>query len=73
MSRIIHSPLNQALEGLETAAQEVATQCWQWDQLARELFEEFRDRYNPEREETRWMGAYLNRLARYGSEPEQLD
>lgn len=61
-----HEPLDKALEELATAAENVAVQCWQWDQLARELWEEFRDRYDPESADTRWMGEYINRLARYG-------
>lgn len=60
----IHDPLNDALEGLAGAAQEVATQCWQWDQLARELWEEFEFRFVPGGD-TGWMAQYIERLRRY--------
>lgn len=64
MSRNIHETLNLALDGLENAAQEVATQCWQWDQLARELWEEFNKRYEAGGKND-WMGYYVERLRRY--------
>lgn len=57
-------PLELALDGLEEAARELATQCYQWDQLARELWEELERRYvagGP----NDWMGYYVERLRRY--------
>lgn len=57
-------PLDLALAGLEEAARELATQCYQWDQLARELWEELDKRYVPGGPHD-WMGYYVERLRRY--------
>ena len=60
----IHNPLIDSLRELSQAAQEVEVQCWQWDQLARELAREFEGRYRPGGDND-WMSGYMERLKRY--------
>ena len=61
---MISNQLNDALRELARSAQEVETQCWQWDQLARELAREFEGRYRPGGVND-WMAGYVERLRRY--------
>ena len=68
----IHDPLMRALNALYVAEQEVEVQCWDFDQLARELHDEFQHRYKgPDCPYTGWMSAYMGRLARYTTDTKE--
>jgi len=70
----IHDPLMRALNALYVAEQEVEVQCWNWDQLARELHDEMTHRYRgPGCPFTGWMGAYVGRLARYTTDSKEVE
>ncbi len=61
---MINELLNERLNQFEQASVELVKECWSWDQLARELWEEFEFRFVPGGD-TAWMGAYIERLRRY--------